>query len=102
MAPELFSGEECSYETDIWAFGVIFYFMLNMEFPFSRTYLNISQRNYEPTKRAESLILQSTDFSYRESVQKSKKNIIQNCTEDVEDFFKRIFTPDKNQRITLK
>ena len=52
MAPELFSGEEFSYETDIWAFGVIFYFMLNMEFPFSRTYLNISQRNYEPIKKA--------------------------------------------------
>lgn len=38
MSPEIFSGSENSFygfEVDMWAFGVLFYFMLNMEFPFS-------------------------------------------------------------------
>lgn len=39
MSPEIFSGNESSFygfEVDMWAFGVLFYFMLNMEFPFSK------------------------------------------------------------------
>lgn len=38
MSPEIFSGNETDFygfEVDMWAFGVLFYFMLNMEFPFS-------------------------------------------------------------------
>jgi protein kinase A len=38
MSPEIFSGSDTSFygfEVDMWAFGVLFYFMLNMEFPFS-------------------------------------------------------------------
>lgn len=30
MSPEIFSNEIYSYEVDMWAFGVLFYFMLNM------------------------------------------------------------------------
>jgi serine/threonine protein kinase len=38
MAPEIFRGDEDStygFEVDMWAFGVLFFFMLNSEFPFS-------------------------------------------------------------------
>jgi len=38
MSPEIFSGGEVTmygFEVDMWAFGVLFFFMLNMEFPFS-------------------------------------------------------------------
>ncbi len=38
MSPEIFAGSEdilYGFEVDMWAFGVLFYFMLNMEFPFS-------------------------------------------------------------------
>ncbi len=38
MSPEIYNENPISfygYEVDIWAFGVLFYFMLNMEFPFS-------------------------------------------------------------------
>jgi serine/threonine protein kinase len=35
MSPEIYQGIEYGYEVDMWAFGVLFYFMLNMEFPFS-------------------------------------------------------------------
>jgi serine/threonine protein kinase len=40
MSPEIYSGNEDTYygfEVDMWAFGVLFYFMLNLEFPFSKT-----------------------------------------------------------------
>ena len=42
MSPEIFSGDEenmYGFEVDMWAFGVLFYFMLNMEFPFSKKYI---------------------------------------------------------------
>lgn len=35
MAPEVFRDENYSFEVDMWAFGVLFYFMLNQQFPFS-------------------------------------------------------------------
>lgn len=34
MSPEIYSNDHYGYEVDMWAFGVLFYFMLNMEFPF--------------------------------------------------------------------
>ena len=37
------------------------------------------------------LIEESKDFSYRESVKKSKKKIMENCTSEIEDLFKKIF-----------
>jgi serine/threonine protein kinase len=38
-AVEIFSGsEQYGFEVDIWAFGVLFFFMLNMEFPFSNCF----------------------------------------------------------------
>lgn len=38
MSPEIFQENEDSsygFQVDMWAFGVLFYFMLNLEFPFS-------------------------------------------------------------------
>ena len=40
MSPEIYSGNDMKkygYEVDMWAFGIIFFFMLNMEFPFSKS-----------------------------------------------------------------
>jgi len=36
MSPEIYRNETYGFEVDMWAFGVLFYFMLNMEFPFSK------------------------------------------------------------------
>lgn len=36
MSPEIYQGNEYGYEVDMWAFGVLFYFMLNIEYPFSK------------------------------------------------------------------
>lgn len=35
MSPEIYHGENYGFEVDMWAFGVLFFFMLNTEFPFS-------------------------------------------------------------------
>lgn len=34
MSPEMISSERYSFEVDVWAFGVLFYFMLNGNYPF--------------------------------------------------------------------
>jgi serine/threonine protein kinase len=35
MSPEIYSGSEAyGFEVDMWAFGVLFFFMLNLEYPF--------------------------------------------------------------------
>lgn len=42
MSPEIYSGDEenpYGFEVDMWAFGVLFYFMLNLEFPFSTSFI---------------------------------------------------------------
>lgn len=38
MSPEVFDGKKYGFEVDMWAFGVTMYFMLNMEYPFSKSW----------------------------------------------------------------
>ena len=49
----------------MWAFGVLFFFMLNKEFPFSNFYL-ISETNalLSPERKHAELAKVSKDFSY--------------------------------------
>ncbi len=42
MSPEIYLNQIYSHEVDMWAFGVLFYFMLNMEFPYSKLYVIFS------------------------------------------------------------
>ena len=37
MSPEIYLNEAYSYEVDMWAFGVLFFYMLNAEYPFTST-----------------------------------------------------------------
>lgn len=37
MSPEIYS-ESYGMETDAWAFGITFFFMLNLDFPFSMNF----------------------------------------------------------------
>lgn len=39
MSPQLYNQQEYGFEVDMWAFGVVFYFMLNKEFPFSTYFI---------------------------------------------------------------
>ena len=36
MSPEIYKSDNYGFEVDMWAFGVLMYFMLNKEFPFSK------------------------------------------------------------------
>ena len=38
MSPEIFTNEIYGFEVDIWAFGVLFFYMLNMDHPFSNSF----------------------------------------------------------------
>jgi serine/threonine protein kinase len=38
-APEIFASEQYGYSIDMWAFGVVLFFMLNREYPFSKDVL---------------------------------------------------------------
>ncbi len=45
MSPELLRGDQYGFEVDMWSFGVLFYFMLNAEPPFSSNlFIKISTR----------------------------------------------------------
>ncbi|KAL0213167.1 hypothetical protein RCL1_006793 [Eukaryota sp. TZLM3-RCL] len=48
MAPELFFHNSCTFMTDIWALGVVFYFLVTSKFPFPspRRALEVSQFMY--------------------------------------------------------
>ena len=52
-------------------------------------------------EKAKELKKQATDFSYRKAVMKTKKKIEENCTEEVEDLFKKMFSVYTNKRITF-
>ena len=41
MSPEIYRNQTYGFEVDMWSFAVLFYFMLNMEFPFSKVFLNL-------------------------------------------------------------
>ena len=71
----------------MWSLGVLFYFMLNREFPFC--YNKVLNSTHE--EQGESLLKMSKNFSYRESVLKTKRRRVENCNADVEDLFSRVF-----------
>jgi hypothetical protein len=53
----------------MWAFGVLFYFMLNMEFPFSNYFLIIEINPHDsPEKKQIKLEEAGKNFSYKKYV----------------------------------
>lgn len=36
MSPEIYRQDNYGFEVDMWAFGVLFFFMLNREYPFGK------------------------------------------------------------------
>ena len=40
MSPEIYTPEEAyGFEVDMWAFGILFFYLLNMEYPFSKPFI---------------------------------------------------------------
>ena len=52
-------------------------------------------------KKEADLKAAAKDFSYKKCVEQSKKKIMGNCTNEVEDLFKKIFNPNADDRITF-
>lgn len=98
MSPEIFKGDEdhvYGFEVDMWAFGVLFFFMLNMEFPFK---LN---PHWEPERKENELKKMAAKFVYSNAVKVTKKKRVENCTPEMDDLFSRIFNSDGDNRITF-
>lgn len=87
MSPEIYINKEYGFEVDMWAFGIVFFFLLNKDFPFK------INPHLEGNKEllGQELIKQATNFSYKEFVNKSKYKCVENCTPEMEDLFARIF-----------
>lgn len=80
----------------MWAFGVLFYFMLNMEFPFI-----FPNSHSKPEQKRLDLIKYAKNFSYKAAVSNSSKKLMGNCTPEIEDLFKKMFDPDASKRINF-
>jgi len=83
MSPEIYS-ESYGFEVDMWAFGVLFFYMLNLDYPFCiwALILEINPR-LPPEFKKVALGKLATDFSYRKAVNKTKRQLVHNCTDDM-------------------
>lgn len=95
MSPEIFQAEHYGYEVDVWAFGVLFYFMLNLDYPFKSNPL------WPPSRKEAELRKQAADFSYAAAVKKSKRKLMVNCTAEMESLFRQIFELEPEKRISF-
>ena len=87
MAPEIISNSYYGISVDIWALGVLFYFMLFAEYPFKGHDMKaeINRRCSHPY------------FSLQATVIKKEK--LKEVTPEVEDFFRKIFVVDPKKRM---
>ena len=72
MSPEIYAGSEMKkygYEVDMWAFGILFFFMLNVEFPFSKQLsMKELKENWNTEMKCAELKKMATNFSYSKAV----------------------------------
>lgn len=95
MSPEIFENERYGYEVDMWAFGVMFYYMLNHEYPFR---LNPHWSNEKTLKE---LVIMANKFNFKKSVENSKFKLVHNYSPDLEDLFNKMFDLDPKKRINF-
>ena len=88
MAPEILDNKSYTRSVDLWALGVLFYFMLYAEYPFGG--LDIKT---DMTKKC------SKGFSVKDVVTKPEK--LAELNSDVENFFKNMFEIDSKKRLTF-
>ena len=81
----MYTNDVLGSEVDMWAFGVLFYFMLNMEYPFciSIFFVILDAHIFSLEKKRLYLLQQAFNFSYQTSVKKSKRKITQNFTPEL-------------------
>ena len=67
------------------------YFIINIEL---NPFWSLEEKYKELYKQAE-------NFSYRNKVMKTRKKISENCTDEIEDLFKKMFSAKVEKRITF-
>lgn len=62
----------------MWAFGVLFYFMLNLEYPFSNYLVSIIEINSHESPKKKQIKLEEAGriFSYKKNVKESRKKLM--------------------------
>lgn len=110
MAPEIYrqgvedieDDDAYGYEVDMWAFGVLFFYMLNLSYPFGTASIDTEINPYWTlAEKCKELTKQAEQFSYRKAVANTRKKNLANCTDEVEDLFRKIFRIDQQKRITF-
>ena len=84
MAPEILENVPYTISVDLWAVGILLYFMLFAEYPFKGFDILAEIRN---------------GFNLRDAVTRKEK--LKDCPTDLDDFFRRIFVVDYRKRITF-
>lgn len=88
MAPEILENVPYTISVDLWAVGILLYFMLFAEYPFKGFDILAEIR-----KKC------SNGFNLRDAVTRKEK--LKDCPTDLDDFFRRIFVVDYRKRITF-
>lgn len=88
MAPEILDNRSYTRSVDLWALGVLFYFMLFAEYPFGG--MDIKQ---DINKKC------ADGFNVRKVITKPEK--LAEITPGLEDFFRKIFEIDHKKRLTF-
>ena len=88
MAPEILNNSYYGIAVDIWAVGVLLYFMLFAEYPFRGHDMKLEmEKRCNPTFELKAVI--------------SKKEKIKDMNENVEDFFRKIFVLNPKKRMNF-
>lgn len=96
LAPDFFSEEGYSFEVDVWAAGVLLFFMLTNDYPFRF-------KDKSPKYIKEELdLLEDKGFSFEERIGNCKNPGFVKSNKILEDFFRSIFEFDYSRRITIK
>ena len=86
----------------MWAFGVLFFTMINKEFPFSTHVLTLELPFIgSQEKKGVYLTKLAEKFSFKRAVENTKLKKEGNCTPEMEDLFSRIFQIDQAKRLTF-
>lgn len=88
MAPEILKNLPYTRSVDIWALGVLFYFMLFADYPFKGHDLSV-----DIDRRC------AGGFKLRDALAKSEK--LKDITPELEDFFYNIFVLDSRKRMSF-
>lgn len=88
MAPEILKNQPYNRSVDLWALGILLFFMLFAEYPFKGhdLYADIDRKC-------------RNGFNVREVVSKPDK--LKEVTPELEDFFRQLFVIDSRKRISF-